>query len=125
VEAARAGGGEVASPDRKLATFAPEWDKEALEKPETLEALARSDHPTARGAAALIEAGFAPDTEVEGLTPGSVTRQLAELLARELQKVYEQLGEVYESAFVETATGASLELLVDGLRLRPDDDDDD
>jgi hypothetical protein len=98
---------------------------ERLDKPETLEALARSDHRAARGAAALIEAGFAPDTEVEGLAPGSVTRQLAELLARELQTVYERLGEVYESAFVETATGLSLEFLVDGLRLRPNDDDDD
>jgi hypothetical protein len=38
--------------------------------------------------------------------------------------VYEQLGEVYDSAFVETATGVSLELLVDGLRLRPNGDDD-
>ena len=124
MEAARAVGGKVALSDRKLATRAPEWDNEPLEKPETLEALARSDHPAARGAAALLEAGFAPDTEIEGLTPGSLTRELAELLARELQEVYERLGEVYESAFVETATGVSLELFIDGLRLRPSDDDD-
>lgn len=111
-------------PHRRLATYAPEWDKEPLEKPETLEALARSDQSAARGAAALIEAGLAPNTELEGLTPGSLTRELAELLARELQAVYEQLGEVYESAFVETATGVSLELLVDGLPLQPNEDDD-
>jgi hypothetical protein len=29
--------------------------------------------------------------------------------------VYERLGEVYESAFIETGTGESLEILVEGL----------
>ncbi|MEP6910025.1 MAG: hypothetical protein ABI896_06285 [Actinomycetota bacterium] len=80
--------------------------------------LAASDEPGARGAAALVEAGFAADTQLEDLTAGSVTRALAEILARELAEVYERLGEIYESAFVETATGESLELLVDGLARR-------
>jgi len=39
----------------------------------------------------------------------SVTRTLAEATARELAKLYEQLMEVYASAFVDTATGASLD----------------
>ena len=108
---------------RRLATHVPEWDNEHLDKADTLETLAGSDLPAARSAAALIEAGFAADTNLEGLTAGSVTRILAETFARELQEVYEQLGEVYESAFVETETGVSLELLVEGLRLRPNDDD--
>jgi hypothetical protein len=83
---------------------------------ETLKELAASGRPTSLGAAALIEAGYADRTAVRDLTPGSVTRTLAEAFARELAKVYEQLGETYESAFLETATGDSLELLVDRLR---------
>ncbi len=82
----------------------------------TLEELAASGRPVSRGAAALIEAGYAESTALRDLTPGSVTRTLAETLARELAKVYERLGETYESAFIETATGDSLETLVDGLR---------
>ncbi|HEY8654451.1 MAG TPA: hypothetical protein VIL87_15375 [Dermatophilaceae bacterium] len=42
-------------------------------------------------------------------TPGNVTRTLAEATARELTKLYEQLTEVYASAFVDTATGGSLD----------------
>jgi hypothetical protein len=49
------------------------------------------------------------------LTLGGVTRTLAEAFARELAMVHEQLGEVYESAFLESATGGSVEVLVDGL----------
>ena len=40
---------------------------------------------------------------------GNVTRTLAEATARELAKLYEQLMEVYASAFVDTATGGSLD----------------
>jgi hypothetical protein len=81
----------------------------------TLKMLAASDHPASRGAAALIEAGYPDSTPLEALTPGSVTRTLAELFSRELAKIQEQLGEVYEGAFVDTATGESLQVLVDGL----------
>ena len=77
--------------------------------------LAARDQPASRAAAALIEAGFAETTRLDDLSPGSVTRTLAETLARELAEVYERLGEVYESAFVETETGESLELLVEKL----------
>jgi hypothetical protein len=81
----------------------------------TLKLVAESDHPASRGAAALIEAGYPENTPLASLTPGSVTWALAESLARELEKVHEQLGDVYESAFVDTATGESLQVLVDEL----------
>ena len=81
----------------------------------TLKELAVSDERAARGAAALLEAGYAGGTRVAELSPGSVTRTLVETLARELARLHEQLGEVYDSAFVETATGDSLEVLVDQL----------
>jgi hypothetical protein len=81
----------------------------------TLKQLAASDNPASGGAAALIQAGYPDSTSLEALTPGSVTRTLAEAFSRELAEVYEQLGEVYESAFVDTATGKSLQVLVDGL----------
>lgn len=82
----------------------------------TLRELAASGRPASRGAAALIEADYAESTALRDLTPGSVTRTLTQALARELATVYERLGETYESAFVETATGESLETLVDELR---------
>jgi uncharacterized phage protein gp47/JayE len=87
----------------------------------TLQELAASDRPGSRGAAALIEAGYAESTRLSDLRPGSVTRTLAEAFARELEKTYEQLGEVYESAFLDTGTGDSLELLITELcpRRRP------
>ena len=53
----------------------------------TLKVLAASDHPASRGAAALIEAGYEDGTPLEALTPGSVTRTLAETFARELAKL--------------------------------------
>lgn len=84
----------------------------------TLKKLAASDDPASRGAAALIEAGYTDSTRLEELKPGSVTRTLTEALARELATVHEQLGEVYESAFLDTATGESVEVLIDGLRPR-------
>jgi hypothetical protein len=82
----------------------------------TLQELAASDEPGALGAAALIEAGYAGHTRLADLDPGSVVRTLVETLAHELAELYEQLGETYDSAFVETGTGESLELLVDGFR---------
>jgi len=87
----------------------------------TLNELAASNRPGSRGAAALIEAGYAGSTALGDLRPGSVTRTLAEAFARELAEVYEQLGEVYDSAFLDTATGDSLELLIAELcpRRRP------
>ena len=83
---------------------------------DTLRELAHSHEPGARGARALIEAGFDGRTRLDELTPGSVVRTLAETLARELAELSEQLGEIYESAFLDTETGESLERLVDELR---------
>jgi hypothetical protein len=81
----------------------------------TLKELAASGGPSSRAAAALIEAGYADSTRLEELTPGSLTRTLVEKLAGELAELYEQLGETYENAFIETKTRESLEVLVDGL----------
>lgn len=81
----------------------------------SLKELAASDRPASRGAAALIDAGYAESTRLEELTPGNVIHTLVETLALELADVYEQLEESYESAFLETDTRDSLEVLVDGL----------
>lgn len=61
------------------------------------------DIPTSVGAEVVHESSQS-DRHV-----GNVTRTLAEATARELAKLYEQLMEVYASAFVDTATGASLD----------------
>jgi hypothetical protein len=91
----------------------PRWDNQKVDR--TLQELGASDRPASRGAAALIEAGYAGSTALSDLRPGSVTRTLAETFARELATVYEQLGEVYDSAFLDTGTGDSLERLVTEL----------
>jgi hypothetical protein len=43
---------------------------------------------------------------------GSVVRTLAEAIGREIATVYEQVNQAYRSAFLETATGKSLDLVV-------------
>jgi hypothetical protein len=84
----------------------------------TLAELANGESSTSLAAVALIEAGLAPTTRVAELTPGSVTRTLAEAFGRELAHLNQQLEQVYEGAFVETGTGASLERLVERLERR-------
>jgi uncharacterized phage protein gp47/JayE len=57
------------------------------------------------------------------LNVGSVVRTLLESVARELAVTYQQLGKVYDSAFIDTATGTSLDrvvALVGVTRLPPD-----
>jgi hypothetical protein len=51
-------------------------------------------------------------SQLSGLDVGSVTRALAEAVARELAAMYEQLNLAYQSAFVDTATGESLDHIV-------------
>ena len=94
----------------------PSWRIRLVERVDTLRELAQSHEHGARGARALIEAGFDGSTRLDELTPGNVVRTLAETLARELAELSDQLGEIYESAFLDTETGESLEQLVDGLR---------
>jgi uncharacterized phage protein gp47/JayE len=60
-------------------------------------------------------------TPLTDVNVGSVTRTVIETVGRELATQYQQLQTVYESAFVETARGDSLDkvaALVDTLRLR-------
>ena len=79
----------------------------------TLKELAASGDLASRGSA--YQGGLRGQHAAQGAHAGSVTRMLAEAFARELAQVHEQLGEVHESAFLETATGDSVEVLVDGL----------
>ncbi|MDB6062016.1 MAG: hypothetical protein JWM78_2119 [Verrucomicrobiaceae bacterium] len=51
-------------------------------------------------------------TPLTDLNVGSVTRTLLEAVSKEMALLYAQLNLVYDSAFVETATGASLERVV-------------
>jgi hypothetical protein len=81
----------------------------------TLKELAASGDLASRGAAALIKAGYADSTPLKELTPAVSHARSPRRSARELAQVHEQLGEVHESAFLETATGDSVEVLVDGL----------
>ncbi|HEX9821341.1 MAG TPA: hypothetical protein VGD07_17200 [Methylomirabilota bacterium] len=51
-------------------------------------------------------------TPITDLTVGSVARTLLEAVSRELALLYAQLNLAYDSAFLETATGASLDRVV-------------
>ncbi len=51
------------------------------------------------------------------LTVGSVVRTLAEAIGREIATVYLQIDQAYQSAFLETAKGKSLDLVVSILGL--------
>lgn len=53
--------------------------------------------------------GRSPLTDIN---VGSVTRTLSEAIGREIATVYQQINQAYLSAFVDTATGRSLDLVV-------------
>lgn len=56
--------------------------------------------------------GVESRSPLSDLKVGSVTRALAEAVARELATLYEQLNLTYQSAFVDTAAGGSLDYVV-------------
>ncbi len=53
-----------------------------------------------------------PTRRLTDTNVGSVTRTLVESIAREMEFFYEQLDAVYSSAFIDSATGNSLDLVV-------------
>jgi len=60
-------------------------------------------------------------TPLTDISVGSVVRTLLETVSRELATQYQQLQQVYDSAFIETARGGSLDkvaALVDTVRIR-------
>ena len=77
-----------------------EWPAEGAEYPD---------------AGTLVEINYvvrAPGVPVTDLHVGSVARTLAESVALEIAGLYAQLEAVYDSAFVDTATGSSLDNVV-------------
>lgn len=60
----------------------------------------------------------AEPTVVQDVAVGSVVRTLVEAVAREIALAYGQLNAAYDSAFVETATGSSLDRVVALLGFR-------
>lgn len=77
-----------------------EWPAEGAEYPD---------------AGTLVEISYvvrAPGVPVTDLHVGSVARTLAESIAVEIAGLYAQLQAVYDSAFVDTATGSSLDNVV-------------
>ncbi len=57
---------------------------------------------------------FRPDSRspLSDINIGSVTRTLGEAIGREIATVYQQINQAYLSAFLDTATGQSLDLVV-------------
>ena len=58
------------------------------------------------------------DSPLSDINVGSVTRTIAEAMAREIAFVYQQVNQAYLSAFIDTATGKSLDLVVSILNVR-------
>lgn len=52
------------------------------------------------------------DSPLTDINVGSVTRTLSEAVGREIATVYQQINQAYLSAFIDTATGTSLDLVV-------------
>jgi hypothetical protein len=52
------------------------------------------------------------DSPLTDINVGSVTRTLTEAIGREIAFVYQQIDQAYLSAFIDTATGKSLDLVV-------------
>jgi len=51
-------------------------------------------------------------TGITDVNPGSVTRNLVESIALEMDYLYAQLNQVYNSAYIDTASGKALDLVV-------------
>jgi hypothetical protein len=81
----------------------------------TLKELAASGDLASRGAAALIKAGYADSTPLKELTPAVSHARSPRRSRANSRRCTSSSGEVHESAFLETATGDSVEVLVDGL----------
>lgn len=58
------------------------------------------------------------DSPLTDINVGSVTRTLNEAMAREIAFVYQQINQAYFSAFIDTAIGKSLDLVVSILNVR-------
>ncbi len=58
-----------------------------------------------------------PNRRLTDTNVGSVTRNLVETIAKEIDFLYEQLDAVYASAFIDSATGSSLDFVVAVLGL--------
>ncbi len=52
------------------------------------------------------------DSPLTDINVGSVTRTVSEAVGREIATVYQQINQAYLSAFIDTATGTSLDLVV-------------
>ena len=52
------------------------------------------------------------DSPLTDINVGSVTRTVTEAIAREIAFVYQQINQAYFSAFIDTATGKALDLVV-------------
>ena len=95
------------------------------ENPDDFVALRFREQGQRPAAQTTLTVNYYPDrlrpTPITDVNVGSVARTLIETISREIAVQYLQLQRVYESAFVETASGASLDkvvALVDTRRLK-------
>lgn len=60
-------------------------------------------------------------SEITDINPGSVIRTIVESVALEMDYLYAQMNQIYDSGFIDTATGKSLDLVVSllGITRKP------
>ncbi len=84
--------------DYRLSNSAVEW-------------LSNGDKPQANSAF-FVNYSFGEPSGITDVNPGSVTRTIVEAISREFEFMYSQMDRVYTSAFIDTATGSALDLIV-------------
>lgn len=65
----------------------------------------------------FVSYSFGTPSGITDANPGSVVRTIVEAIAREIDLVYEEMDHVYDSGFIDTASGRALELVVSLLGL--------
>jgi len=85
-----------------------------------LEWMARGEKPDER-TAFYVNYVFGASSNVTDINPGSVVRTIVEAVSREVEFLYEQLGQVYLAGFIDTAGGSALDLVVSilGVERKP------
>ncbi len=65
----------------------------------------------------FVSYSFGTPSGITDANPGSVVRTIIEAIAREIDLLYEEMDHVYDSGFIDTATGRALEMVVSLLGL--------
>lgn len=110
--------GEDGGVEARRYAFLPEVDWEFSEADNELVWIPSGRHPADESD---FDVDYVPTdarSPITDVNVGSVARTVGEAVAREIATVWEQVNQAYRSAYLDTATGKSLDLVVSILGLR-------